>query len=181
MHLRLDLISVHEFGPLAELFKQRRGFAQLPDLDGRDGHGELTGRLELGVDPVAIEVDAQLLIVVSAEPLDRADLVREADTAVFDPVRQRVVQEATVARARAGAAADPLQDHDAPPRRQFLGVERSPEPGVAAADDAEVALDHLLERRVRLTGRQRLRPVRPWLRVGKRSAMCARGSLRGPG
>ena len=44
--------------------KQRRGSrSSWPAWCGDDGHVELAGRLELGVDPVAVEVGAELVVV----------------------------------------------------------------------------------------------------------------------
>ena len=123
---------------------------EVGDLVRRDGDVELAGGLELGVDPVAPEVGAELLVVAHPEALDRADLVREAPAAVLDSVGQRVVEEAAVAGAGAGAAARRLEHDDLALGRELLGVERGPEPREATADDQQVAVDRLLERLVRL-------------------------------
>ena len=52
-----------------------------------------------------------------------------------------------------------------------LRVERRPEPGEAAADDAEVGLGRAVERRLRLARRQRVQPVRAHCRVRERRAL----------
>src|SRR5579875_936051 len=180
MHLGSDGRSVQEFGPLAELLQHARALLEVCQLMWRDGHVELTGRLELSLDAVAGQIRAELLVVAHAEALDRADLVREADPSVLYAMRERVVEEAPVAGARATAAAGCLEDHDLPRGGSLPSVERSPQAGETTADDQQVALHHRLERMVGLPLGERLLPVGNGLGSGEREPVGTAGRAGDP-
>ena len=78
------------------------------------------------------------------------DLVGEALLAVGDAVRERRLHEAAVAAARRRADLGRFDQHDVAGRVALLGDDRRPQPGVAAADDAEVARLGANEGRVRV-------------------------------
>jgi hypothetical protein len=144
-------------------------------------HDELAGELEVAVDAVPIEVGAEALEVLVPEPLEGGQLVREAREAVLEPVRQRADDEAAGAAARAEADRVSLEDDDVRGRIVGLGVERGPEAGEAAADDAEIDLGDSLERGFGRALRQRGEPVRTRLGVGERRAVRGGRRRRGPG
>jgi hypothetical protein len=68
------------------------------------------------------------------------------------------VAEAAVAPARPDAARPGLQQDDVDGRIALSERERGPEPGEAAADDADVGRGVALERRCRLLGARLVQP-----------------------
>ena len=113
-----------------------------------------------------------------ARAVQHLHLVGEAREPVGDPVRQRGDAEAAVAAARAEAGRLRLEQHDLARRVVGLRVQRRPQPGEAAADDAQVRLDGAGERRRDVRGE---RPERARLGVRVRRAVRvvgARGQAR---
>ena len=130
-------------------------------------HDQIAGRLVFGVDLHALDVGGQRIVVALAEPFDLRELVRKPGHPVAEPVGQRRLQEAAVSPARAGAAARRLEQRYGAVRLLLLGVQRRPQPGIAAADDAQVRVRDAVERRMRIAARQRVGPERPRHGVGK--------------
>ncbi len=64
-------------------------FVELGHLVRLQGDAEIAGGLVLGVDPEALEVLRQLVVVAPAQPLELLELVGKADMAVGEPVGQR--------------------------------------------------------------------------------------------
>src|SRR4051794_41682352 len=93
------------------------------------------------------------------EPLQRPDFFAEARDPVLQPVGERADREAAVAPAGAEADRLRLQQDDLAARVVGLREERRPEPGEAAADDAEVRLDLAAQGSTQLAWAQRGEPV----------------------
>jgi hypothetical protein len=167
-HLRTDRLGVEHDHVVAESPFELGVRLQRVRLVGLERHVQRAGQLVLAVDPMRLEVGPQRREVLGAEPLERVHLVLEAAQPVGQAVRQRRVQKAAVAPAGTLAAAARLDDHDRPGGVGALGMQRRPQPRVAAADDAEVGLHHALQAGMRLAGRQRVEPVRARRRVGER-------------
>ena len=109
--------------------------------------------------PWRSQVGAQAGEVLQPQPLQRLQLVGEAREPVAEAVGQRGLDEAAVAAA--GGAADPLglEQEDVAAGVVGLRLQRRPEPGEAAADDAEVGLGAAAQGGRRLARRQRRDPV----------------------
>ena len=106
--------------------------------------------------------------VLAAETLERRHLAGPAGEAVADPVRQRRRAEPAVASGRSAGDAVGLEQHDARTGPLLQGLQRRPQPGQAAADDEQVGVDALAQRRARGGGVGRREPVRSRLGVGER-------------
>ena len=87
---------------------------------------QLAGRLEVAVDPVAVEVACRPVEVLEREPLERRHLVGEARQAVLDPVRERGDREPAVAAAGAEPGGLGLEHDDVARRVVGLGVAAPP-------------------------------------------------------
>ena len=120
-----------------------------------DGDVDHARALVVAVDAVAPDGGLDLVEVLEAEALERRHLVGEALLAVADAVGEAGLHEAAVASAGGRADGATLDEHDVAGRVALLGDERRPQPGVAAADDAEVAAS----RSARASG---------WTRAGRR-------------
>jgi hypothetical protein len=139
---------------------------------------QLAGLLEVAVDRVVLEVGLEAVVVLVAEALQGVELVREARGAVGDAVRDRGDREAAVTAARAEARGLGLEQDDVARRVLALGVQRRPQAGEAAADDAQLGVGVGLEYRARRSDRAvALEPVRPplGLRVGGAMGLARRG------
>ena len=115
---------------LVELLEQRRV----------QHDGQLAGSLELALDAETGEIGDEAVEVLAPEPLELDELVGEPREPVLEPVCQRRVREPAVAAARAEPARLTLEDDHVAARIAGLRVERRPEPGEAAADDAQIAV-----------------------------------------
>ena len=123
---------------------------------------------------------AQAGEVLQAEALERDDLVREARQPVADAVGERGDHEAAVAPARAGADALGLEHDDVARGVVGLGVQRGPQPGEAAADDAQVGLGAAVQRRARRPRREVVEPERRRRGVGVGGALLGGRRRGGP-
>ena len=130
---------------------------------------------------MALEIGDQALEVLAPEPLEHVHLVGEPGQPVGQPVRQRMGYEAAVAAAAAEADGLALEQHDVAAGIVGLGVQRGPQAGEAAADDAQVRVDGPRERGLRLARRQRVEPERPRLGVGVRRTLHRGRRRRRPG
>ena len=128
---------------------------------------EIAGQLEVAVDAEAADVRDEAVEVLVAQPLELRQLVGEAGEAVLEPVRERADREATVPPARAEPDCLGLEEDDVARGVVAFGVQRRPEPGEAAADDAEIGLGVAFERRLGLARRQCVEPVRAQGRIGE--------------
>jgi len=153
-----DLVAIEQLDLVAEAAEQFGFVDQVGDLTRLEGHHEIADRLELGVDVVVAEVVREALEVLAPQALEGLDLTREASEPVACAVGQRGLDEAAVAPAGAGPTPGRLEQHDLAAGVQRLGVERSPEPRVAAADNAQIGLERLFERWIRLAGGERVEP-----------------------
>ena len=96
-------------------------------------------------------------------------------------MRERGLEEAAVAAAGAVAAGLGLEQEHVACGVVGLGVQRGPEAGEAAADDAEVGLAHARRRRRLRARRKAVEPEGPHVGVGVGVAVGGGGSLRGQG
>ena len=143
---------------LAQLVEVRRWMIRV-------GHVDDAIALVLAVHVVALDRCLDLVEVVQPEFLEDVDLVGVAVHAVADAVRDRRLHEATVASAGGAADLALVDEHDVTRRVALLGDHGGPQPGVAAADDAQVAVFVTHQRRVRLRDLGALEPVRVGLGV----------------
>ena len=105
----------------------------------RVGDLDHAGALVVAVDLVLADRRLDLVEVAAAELFEDLDLVGPPRHPVADPVGEAGVHEAAVAAARRRTALVGVDQHDVARRVALLGDDRRPEPGVAAADDAQVA------------------------------------------
>ena len=96
------------------------------------------GALVVAVDLVLADRRLDLVQVAPPELLEDLDLVRPARHRVADAVGEAGVHEAAVATARRRPALVGVDQDDVGGRVALLGDDRRPQPGVAAADDAQV-------------------------------------------
>lgn len=164
---------------VAEPLVQRALLLEPRVLVRRDRRHQLAGELEVAVDPVATHVLHVAGEVLARQPLQQRHLVGEAGQPVLQPVGQRPDAEAAVAAAGPEAHRAALEQDDVARRVVGLGVQRRPQAGEAAADDAQVGVDHALQRWLRLPRRQRVEPVRAHDGVRVRGAVL-RGRRRRP-
>jgi hypothetical protein len=143
--------------------------------------GQLARLLEVAVDAVAPQVVLEALVVLDGEPLERVELVGEAGRAVADAVGEGGDGEAAVAPAGAEAGALGLEQDDVAAGVVGLRVQRGPQAGEAAADDAEVGVRAAVERRQRLDRPFAVEPERPRLGLRVRGAVGGGRRCRGPG
>ena len=143
-------------------------------------HGEVAGELEVAVDAEALDVPDEAQEVLVAEALQLRHLGGEAREAILDAVRERAEREAAVAPAGAEADRVRLEHDDVAGRIVRLRVERRPEPGEPAADDAEIGLGRPFELGLGLPRRQGVEPVGLDGRVSEGSALRVRWRARGP-
>ena len=129
---------------------------------------------------MALEVDEHPGEVLPPEALQQLDLVAEAGEPVLEAVGKRGEREPAIAAARPAADRVGLEQHHLPGRVVGLRVERRPEPGEAAADDAEVGGGLAAQGRGRLAGRQLGEPERPRLGVGVGSPLGVGDRGEGP-
>src|SRR6185503_14796759 len=104
-----------------------------------DGDVDHARAVVVAVDAVAPDGGLDLVEVLEAEALERRHLVREPLLAVADTVGEAGLHEPAVASAGGRADGATLDEDDVPGWVPLLGDERRPQPGVAAADDAQVA------------------------------------------
>ena len=172
-HLRSRLLGVEHVGAVPEAARELRVGFELFELVRLEREQQIARRLVLRVDPEPLEIASERVEVLEPKPLEAVHLLRESRQAVGDPVRQRRHQKAAVAAARTVTATSRLEHDDVARRVQLLGVERRPQPGIPAADDAQVCLGRLAQGRVRTALRQRVEPER------SRHGVGIGGSLRG--
>ena len=137
--------------------QQLRLLGEPGDLVGLDRDGELAARLEVAVDPEPVEVGPEPVEVLEPEPLERRRSRRRSGRGRCSiPCVSDAESEAAVAAARAEPDRVGLEEDDvARSGSSRLRVERRPEPGEAAADDAEVGLGVPSSGRVARADRQR--------------------------
>ena len=135
---------------------------------GCSGRGDVdhAGALVVAVDRVALDRRLDGVEVVQAELFEQFDLVGEAMLAVGDAVGERRLHEPAVATARRRTDLGGVDQHDVTGRVALLGDDRRPQPGVAAADDAQVARLGAHERRVGVRLVDVVVPVREQVGVG---------------
>ena len=165
---------------MAVAVEQLGALLQPIDLVRLERDREVAGELQVAVDPVAPDVRDEAVEVLPAEALELRHLRGEAREAVLDPVRERAEREAAVPPAGAEADRVRLEDDDVPAGVVGLRVKRRPEPGEAAADDAEIGLVRAFEPRLRLPRGKSVEPVRPHRRVGEGGALRLCRRARGP-
>jgi hypothetical protein len=156
--------SPHQVELGADLFEVRRGVLGVRDVDD-------PGALVVAVDVVLLDRGLDLVEVPQAELFEDLDLVGPAGHRVAEPVGQAGVHEAAVAARRGRTALGGVDQHDVAGRVALLGDDGGPEPGVAAADDGEVAALGADERRVGVGLVGVLVPVRILVGVGDRVEM----------
>ena len=125
---------------------------------GRDG--DRAGPLEVAGDVVAAERGLEGIEVLAAELVEAVDLVGEAIRTVRPAVRQRGGTETAVAPGRSPPDPAALEQHHVAGGVTLLGEDRTPQSGVATADDAEVGLGVRVERRPRPGSVRPVEPVR---------------------
>ena len=133
--------GVEHLDVVAVCAQERRSVVELVGGRRVQHDADVARPLEVAGDPEPRDVGDQALEVLEPEPLERVQLVREARRAVLEPVGQRGDREAAVAAARAEAAGLALEDDDLAIRVVRPGLQRRPEAGEAAADDAEIGVD----------------------------------------
>ena len=124
------------------------------------------GALVVAVDLVLADRRLDLVQVAPTELLEDLDLVGPARHRVADTVGEAGVHEAAVATARRRTALVGVDQDDVGRRVALLGDDRRPQPGVAAADDAQVARLGAHERGVGVGLVGVLHPVRVLVGVG---------------
>lgn len=103
-----------------------------------------------------------------ADALELVQLVLgEAHQAVAQPVRERVLGEPGVAVGRTERDVLRLDEQDVARRVALLRDQRGPQPGEAAADDRQVALELALHRRTPFGSAVEVQPERPWHGTGE--------------
>ena len=165
-HLRARLLAVQHVRAMPEAAHQLGVRFELVELVRFEREQQIARGLVLRVDPEPLEVAGERVEVLEPELLEAVHLIREARQSVADPVRQRRHQKAAVAAARTVAATRRFEHDDVARRVQLLCVERRPQARVTTADDAQVRLDRVAQRRVRVALRQRVEPERSRDRVG---------------
>ena len=140
------------------------------------------GALVVAVDRVPADRGFDLVEVLEPELFEQLDLVGEAVAwPLADAVREARLHEPAVAAARRRPDLVGVDQHDVVRRVALLGDDRRPQPGVAAADDAQVAVLGAHQRRVRVRLVGVVVPVRIGVGVGDRVeiAVIARPSQLG--
>ena len=150
-------------------------------LVGLQRDQQVPGALEGALDPVAREVGLHPVEVRGAEALEHVHLAGEAREPVRHAVGERGHAEAAVAPAGPEAGGLRLQQHDVAFGLERLGAQRGPQAGEAAADDAQVGLRDLRQRRLRVAGPQGAKPERQRLGLGVRRPVRGGGRGEGPG
>ena len=108
---------------------------------GSSATQQIAGGLVLGVDPEVLQILGERVEVLQPQPLERLDLIREAASG-----RWRSRASATTAGSRRCGRWHRCRSGSPRARRRrarvaLLGVQRRPQPGEPAADDAQVGLD----------------------------------------
>ena len=137
--LALHRVAFEPLRLVAELARGFRILAQVGDLVGRRRDAESTPVCSrCRVDSVPLERREVAVVVLEPQLLDGADLVGKVMQPVVEAVRERGIGEAAVSSRRALGHGIGLEEHDVAVRIRFLGVDRGPEPGEAAAHDQQV-------------------------------------------
>jgi hypothetical protein len=165
--LRANRVGIEEHRVLAVLALRPGGVREPLHLVGPRRDVDHSGRVPGGVDGTGIECLPDRLEVLGAEPLERLHLIRPARHPVLEPMRQRRLEEASVAPAGPPPAAVALEENNLLVRR---GVKRRPQAGEAATDDRQVAGDVPVQGRQRRRRGRRVEPEDLLLGVGKRVA-----------
>ena len=126
------------------------------------------GAFVVAIDVVALDRGLDVVEVLQAELFEQRQLVGEAGLPVGDAVGEAALHEAAVAAAGRRADLVRVDQDDIAGWVALLGDDRGPQPGVAAADDAEVAADRAHERGVGVGLVDVLVPVRIRVGVGDR-------------
>ena len=168
------LVLVEPHDVVTELLQLLEVVAQLVEITlgvVRGGHADLAGALVVAVDPVARDRRLDLVEVVLAEAFQHLDLVGPPRLRVGDAVGEAGVHEAAVAATRGRPDRACLEQHHVLAGVALLGLDRGPQPGVAAADDAQVAVLGAHQCAVRVGDVDVLVPIRRLLGVGDRVEM----------
>ena len=131
---------------------------------------------EAALDAVPVDGCFDLVQVLQPEFFEHLEFVGVSRHAVADAVRQRRLHESAVAPAGRAADFAHVDQHDVAGGIALLGDEGGPQPGVPAADDAEICVLVSHERRVRLRAVGALEPEGSRFGVGDRVERAARGS-----
>ncbi len=132
----------------------------------RRGDVDHARALVVAVDAVALDRRLDGVEVLQAELLEQFDLAGESPLAVGDAVGERRLHEPSVATARRRPDLGGVDQHDVAGRVALLGDDCRPQPGVAAADDAQVARLGAHESRVGVRFVDVVVPVREQVGVG---------------
>ena len=178
VHLGLDRVLVEELDGAAVAGLELRGRAEVVDLPGSRRDRQLAGPLELGVDPVARERRLDRVEVVPPELHQLGELGLEARVTVAEAVGERGLAEAAVATGGGPADLVALEEHDVEVGVGLLGLQRGPQPGVAATDHGEVRGGRADEGRCGVGPAGGGRPERHRLGVGQDASTLAEGAGR---